>query len=377
MIRFPDPIYVTRPILPPLDAVTKRLAEVWASGWLTNNGQQQVRLEAALRGYLGVPHLALFNNGTAALMTAVRALDLSGEVITTPFTFPATPHVLAWSGITPVFADVEAARLTLDPRRVEEAITPQTTGILAVHVYGWPCDVEGLQQVANRHGLKLVYDGAHVFGATMNGLGIGTFGDITMFSFHATKLFHTAEGGALACRDADLLGKIGRLRNFGILDPETVDCVGLNGKMSELQASVGLAVLDYLHEEIAKRKALFELYQRLLGNVAGITVLTGPAGVERNYQYCVIRVDEDRFGCSRNAVHDELHRHNVISRKYFFPLCSDYTCYRHLPSADSSRLPIARAAANEVLCLPLYGTLAPDAVEGICEIVATRKGCAV
>jgi dTDP-4-amino-4,6-dideoxygalactose transaminase len=376
MMRFASPIYVTRPLLPPLDAVTARLADVWASGWLTNNGQQQERLEGALRAYLGVPQLSLFNNGTIALLTAVRALELSGEVVTTPFTFPATPHALAWSGITPVFADVDAVRLTLDPVQVEQAITPRTTGILGVHVYGQPCDVEGLQRVADRHGLKVVYDGAHAFGTRVGGAGIGTFGDITMFSFHATKLFHTAEGGALACRDGQRRAQIDRLKNFGIVDPETVSCVGLNGKMNELQAVVGLAVLDCLQDEIERRRTLLELYRRLLGNTAGITLTTDIQDVESCHQYCAIRIDEDRFGCSRDAVHRELHKHNVISRKYFFPLCSDYPCYRDLPSARPGSLPVAQRAARQVLCLPLYGSLDPAAVEAICEIVMALQGCA-
>jgi dTDP-4-amino-4,6-dideoxygalactose transaminase len=374
MTRFPEPIYVTSPLLPPLEAVMARLAEVWSSGWITNNGRQQELLESALRAYLGVSQLSLFNNGTIALFTALRALDLRGEVITTPFTFPATPHALAWSGVTPVFADVDPVRLTLDPARVEEAITPQTTGILGVHVYGLPCDVDGLQHVAERHGLKVVYDGAHAFGTTVNGAGIGTFGDITMFSFHATKLFHTAEGGALACCDEAMRHRINQLKNFGIIDPETVLSIGLNGKMNELQAALGLAVLDCLQAEIAKRKALLDLYRRRLSAVPGVSMVDEPPGVESSYQYCAIRIDEARFGCSRDGVHRELLKHNVISRKYFFPLCSDYACYRDLPSADPARLPVARKAALQVLCLPLYGSLPLPAVQCICEIIAACQG---
>jgi dTDP-4-amino-4,6-dideoxygalactose transaminase len=374
MMPFDEPIYVTSPLLPPLEAVTARLADVWSSGWITNNGRQQELLESALRAYLRVPQLSLFNNGTIALFTALRALDLRGEVITTPFTFPATPHALAWSGVTPVFADVDPVRLTLDPARVEEAITPQTTGILGVHVYGIPCDVDGLQQVADRHGLKLVYDGAHAFGTTVNGAGIGTFGDLTMFSFHATKLFHTAEGGALACRDGAMRDRINQLKNFGIIDPETVSSIGLNGKMNELQAALGLAVLDCLPAEITKRKTLLQLYRRSLGSLPGVTMMEEPAGVESSYQYCAIRIDEERFGCSRDVVHGELLKHNVISRKYFFPLCSDYACYRDLPSADPARLPTARKAARQVLCLPLYGSLPLSAVQCICEMIAACQG---
>jgi dTDP-4-amino-4,6-dideoxygalactose transaminase len=374
MTPFGDPIYVTSPLLPPLEAVMARLAEVWSSGWITNNGRQQELLEAALRAYLGVSQLSLFNNGTIALFTALRALDLRGEVITTPFTFPATPHALAWSGITPVFVDVDPVRLTLDPACVADAVTSKTSGILGVHVYGIPCDVEGLQRVADRHGLKVVYDGAHAFGTTIDGTGIGTWGDITMFSFHATKMFHTAEGGALACRGEAMRRRINELKNFGIIDPETVTSIGLNGKMNEMQAALGLAVLDCLQGEIDKRKALLELYRRLLGGLPGISVVEEPPGVQGSYQYCAIRVDQERFGCSRDGVHGALLKHNVISRKYFFPLCSDYACYRDLPSADPARLPNARKAARQALCLPLYGSLPPAAVQCICDIVAACQG---
>jgi len=374
---FDRPIYVTSPLLPSLDAVHGRLAEVWASGWLTNNGRQNELLEVALRRLLQVNYLSLFNNGTIALFAAVKALDLRGEVITTPFTFPATPHALMWNDITPVFADIDPIRLTLDPARVAEAITPRTTGILGVHVYGVPCDVNGLQQVASRHGLRVVYDAAHAFGTTLDDRSIGSFGDVTMFSFHATKLFHTAEGGALVCADASLQERINHLRNFGIVDPETVDGVGLNGKMSELQAALGLAVLDCLAPEIAARRQLLDQYARLLQPVAGLHLVVNSPGVDSNPQYCAVRIHERVFGCSRDVVHAELMKYNVVSRKYFFPLCSDYPCYRHLPSSDPARLPVARQIARDVLCLPLYGTLDPAAVERICEIIAALQGATV
>ena len=377
MKPFDNTIYVTAPLLPPLEAVTRRLESVWASGWLTNNGRQNEILETALRDLLRVRHLSLFNNGTVALFAAAKALGLRGEVITTPFTFPATPHALMWNDITPVFVDIDPLRLTLDPARVVEAITPRTTGILGVHVYGIPCDVHGLQRVAERHRLKVIYDAAHAFGTTLDGAGIGTFGDVTMFSFHATKLFHTAEGGALVCADAALRQRINHLRNFGIVDPETVDGIGLNGKMSELQAALGLAVLDCVDAEVAARKRLVALYNRLLESVPGITVAASAPGIDSNPQYCAVRIDAERFGCSRDIVHAELLKHNVVSRKYFFPLCSDYPCYSGLPSADPARLPVARRAAREVLCLPLYGTLDPSVVERICEIISALQGAAV
>jgi dTDP-4-amino-4,6-dideoxygalactose transaminase len=373
---FAETIYVTRPLLPPLDAVMRRLAEVWSTQWLTNAGAQHEALEAAIRGYLDVRELSLFNNGTIALLCAIRALDLSGEVVTTPFTFPATPHALSWSGITPVFADIDPARLTLSPAQVEERLTPKTTGILAVHVYGVPCDVDGLQAVARRHGLKLVYDAAHAFGAKLHGRSIGSFGDATMFSFHATKLFHTAEGGAIACADPELRHRIERLKNFGIADQETVESVGLNGKMNELQAALGLAVLDCMGAELEKRRRILAVYRQLLGGVAGITLMPDVEGAESSYQYCVIRINANEFGRSRDDLHAELKAYNVHTRKYFFPLCSDYPMYRTLPSSRPEGLPVARRVVDEVLCLPLYGGLEMSAVEQICEIVVSQR-CSV
>jgi len=372
---FTEPIYVTRPLLPPLDDVRARLEEVWRSQWLTNWGDQHARLERALTDRLGVAQLSLFNNGTIALLVAIRALDLRGEVITTPFTFPATPHALAWTGVTPVFADIDPVRLTIDPARVEALITPRTTAILGVHVYGVPCDVEALAAVAARHGLRLLYDGAHAFGVRCGGRGIGTFGDATMFSFHATKLFHTAEGGAIACADAALRHRIERQKNFGIAGQELVECVGINGKMNELQAALGLSVLAGMDVEIDQRRAILAIYQERLGGVRGLTLMPELPGVENSYQYCAVRIDGSRFGRSRDEVQQTLKTYNVFARKYFYPLCSDYDCYRDLPSADPACLPVARLAASQVLCLPLYGSLEPSAVCTICDIMlSNRKG---
>ena len=372
--KFPEPIYVTRPLLPSLDAVQARLADVWRAQQLTNVGPQHEELTRKLAARLRVAQLCLFGNGTIALLAAVRALDLSGEVITTPFTFPATPHVLAWNGIAPVFVDIDPVRLTLDPAKADAAVTPKTTAILAVHVYGVPCDVDGLAAVARKHRLRLLYDGAHAFDVRVGGKGIGTFGDATMFSFHATKLFHTAEGGAIACGDPALAHRLDRLRNFGIADQESVECVGLNGKMNELQAALGLAVLDDIDDEIAKRRRLVDRYRSRLGGVRGLQLMPDLPGVEGGYQYCTIRIDGPAFGRSRDEVQDELKTYNVFARKYFYPLCSDYDCYRALPSADPERLPVARAAASQVLCLPLYGSLGVDAVDRICDILLSLGG---
>src|SRR5918993_1272346 len=366
---FDEPIYVTRPLLPPLGEVMARLDEVWASRWLTNAGAQHERLEAALRDYLRVPQLSLFNNGTIALMTAFRALNLKGSVVTTPFTFPATPHSLVWSGLTPIFCDIDPVRLTIDPAAVDAAVMPDTTAILGVHVYGVPCHVDALQQIADRHGLRVIYDGAHVFGTTIDGRGIGAFGDTTMFSFHATKLFHTGEGGALACATRELKTTIDNLKNFGILNQEEVGDPGLNGKMNELQAALGLAVLDHVADEIDRRAAIDARYRARLEGVPGLTLLPQLPGVTDSRQYFVVRIDEAGFGRSRDAVHAELKTMNVMTRKYFYPLCSDYPCYRDLPSAAAVRLPVAQRAVREVLCLPIYGTLTLDAVDRICDLL--------
>lgn len=371
MKSFAEPIYVTRPLLPPLEAVQRRLARVWESGWLANNGLEHVELQRALRAYLGVPYLSLFTNGTIALLTAIRSFGLHGEVVTTPFTFAATPHVLGWNGLTPVFADIDPDRLTLSPASVESRITSRTSAILAVHVYGMPCDVERLQAVADRHGLRLIYDGAHAFGTRVNGRGIGTFGDATMFSFHATKLFHTAEGGALACGDEQRAREFDHLKNFGILGPEAVDVVGINGKMSELQAVIGLAVLDCLGDEIARRETLVRTYRRLLGPLPGITFTPELPGVEMVPQYCAVQIDEALFGTSRDGVFDMLRGYNVHARKYFYPLCSDFDCYRTLPSSAPDGLPVASRVARQALCLPLYGALPETAVEQIAEAIAS------
>lgn len=366
---FDDPIFVTRPLLPPLPEVVGRLEEVWASRWLTNAGAQHERLEAALRDHLGVPQLSLFNNGTIALMTAVRALGLSGSVVTTPFTFPATPHSLVWSGLTPVFCDIDPSRLTIDPAAVEAAIRPDTSAILGVHVYGVPGHLDELQAIADRRGLKLLYDGAHVFGTTVGGRGIGAFGDVTMFSFHATKLFHTAEGGALACGTPALKAAIDHLKNFGILNQEEVDVPGINGKMNELQAALGLAVLDHIAPEMAARRAIVDRYRARLAGVPGLTLMPQLPGVTESFQYFVIRIDRAGFGRSRDEVQALLKTANVLTRKYFYPLCSDYPCYSGLDSARADGLPVAHQVVQEVLCLPIYGTLPLDAVEQICDLL--------
>lgn len=374
LVPFDAPVHISRPLLPDIDALSVKLREIWDSQWLTNGGATHDSLERRLREALKVQHLSLFNNGTIALIVACQSLRLSGEVITTPFTFPATTHVLSWNGIRPIFCDIEPDTMNIDPARIEESITPQTTGILGVHVYGTPCDVDAIQKIADRYGLRVVYDAAHAFEGEIDGRGIGTFGDVSMFSFHATKLFHTAEGGALTFNDPNLKARTDLLKNFGIKNPETVMMPGINGKMNEIQAALGLLVLDLVEEERNRRHRMAAAYRDRLRSLEGISFLDEIPGVRRSQQYFVIRVDRDRFGASRDRVHDELLKYNVMARKYFFPLCSEYACYRQLPSANASMLPNAHRAANEVLALPFYGRLGMDGVHRICDMLESCRG---
>lgn len=369
-LPFENPIYVTRPLLPAASRVAEKIEEIWKSQWLTNNGPQHQLLEQELTKTLRVPYLSLFNNGTIALIVACQSLGLTGEVITTPFTFPATPHVLTWNNIKPVFCDIDPVTMNIDANKIESLITPQTTGILAVHVFGTPCDIDKIQDVADRHGLRVVYDAAHAFGVEIDGRGIGTFGDISMFSFHATKLFHTAEGGALTFNNQELKSRIDLLKNFGIKNEEEVMMPGINGKMNEIQAALGLVVLDYIDDERQKRKMLDNKYRECLKGVEGISCLDNDTlGVKNSYQYFVIRVDEKLFGRSRDYVYEGLKKYNVFSRKYFYPLCSDYDCYKQLSSAKNDNLQVANNVAREVLSLPFYGGLSGEYIERICQIL--------
>lgn len=374
---FPSPLYVTRPLLPDIDQIQVKLKEIWTSQWLTNNGPQHDLLEQELTETLKVPYLSLFNNGTIALIVACQSLGLSGEVITTPFTFPATPHVLTWNNIKPVFCDIDPMTMNIDADKIEALITPQTTGILAVHVFGTPCDTAKIQEVADRHGLRVIYDAAHAFGVEIVGQGIGTFGDISMFSFHATKLFHTAEGGALTFNNKELKSRIDLLKNFGIKNEEEVVMPGINGKMNEIQAALGLVVLGCIEEERQKRKVLSEKYKECLKDIEGVSCLDNEKpGIRNSYQYFVVRIDGKYFMHSRNYVYEELRKFNIFARKYFYPLCSNYDCYKHLPSTAAENLPVATKVSHEVLALPFFGGLTEEDVENICQIlmhIQTRR----
>ena len=364
---FDAPIYVTRPLLPDLDQYSSHLEEIWESGWLSNGGAKSRELDEALCTYLQAQNLSLFNNGTIALITACQALRLSGEVITTPFTFPATPHVLSWNQITPVFADIDPVTLTIDPGKIEPLITSKTSGILGVHVYGMPCAVDAIQEIADFYGLKVVYDAAHAFGTTVSGVPIAEFGDATMFSFHATKLFHTAEGGALVLRDPALRQRVELLKNFGIKDEATVIMPGINGKMNELQAALGLITLREVPREKLARVAVAQVYRERLRDLPGISIFDIPEIVSNSQQYFIIRVKQSDCGVSRDELYERLQDFNVFARRYFHPLCSEYGCYKALPSSNPNNLPMAHRAAQEVLSLPFYGALGQDNAHRICD----------
>lgn len=368
--RFPEPVFVTRPTMPSLAAYTEILSEVWESRWLTNNAAVHERLERALREYLGVEHLALFSNGTLALLIALQALGIEeGEVITTPFTFPATPHVILWNRLRPVFCDIEPDAFNLDPARVEAAITPATRAILPVHVYGNPCRVEALEELARKRGIPVVYDAAHTFGARYRGRALSAWGDMAMLSFHATKLFTTGEGGALVCRDAELLQRVRFFKNFGIADEETVIGPGINGKMCELQAAFGLLQLGGVDNEIARRRAVAEVYRSGLAGIPGIRIPAEAPETQHNYAYFPILVDPERYALHRDDLYTRLRECNVITRKYFHPLCSHIPCYAGLPSAAPANLPVAEEVARRILCLPIYGALDLDDAARICGLI--------
>ncbi len=367
---FPEPIYVMRPTMPDLELYCKKLEGVWQRKWLTNKGPLHDELESRLCNYLGVEQLSLFCNGTLALLLALQALEIDGgEVITTSFTFPATAHVLHWNRTQPVFCDIQPGTFNLNPECVEELITPATRAIVPVHVFGNPCDVEALRDIADKHGLRLIYDAAHAFGVRLKGRSLLRWGDMSALSLHATKLFSTAEGGAVVAGTATLKKRIDFLKDFGIADEETVIGPGINGKMTELQAAYGLLALENVGREIANRRACALAYRERLASVLGLTFLDDLPGVESNYSHFPILVDADAYGMGRDDLHETLKRFNVHTRKYFYPLCSRFPCYSEHPSAHPRRLPVAERVAAQVLCLPIYGSLGVDAVDAICTIL--------
>ena len=369
--RFEQPVYVTRPTLPRLEDLARRLEPAWERGWLTNNGALHDELRESLRTYLDVEHLSLCCNGTVALLLALQSARITGgEVITTPFTFPATPHALYWNRVRPVFCDVTPHDFNLDPARIEALIGSETRAILPVHVFGYPCDVDAIQEIADRHGLAVLYDAAHAMGVRRQGQSILDWGDYSILSFHATKLFSTAEGGAVVSRSEAARVRVDHLKNFGIVDEETVIGPGINGKMNELQAAFGLLQLEGIEREIENRGKLTELYRARLRDVPGLTFHEDRPGVRHNYAYFTLLIDEEAFGMSRDELWETLKLFNVVTRKYFSPLCSHFPCYSALPSAQRENLPVAEDVARRILSIPLYGTLAPESVEQLCAILA-------
>lgn len=372
---FDKPVYVTRPMLPDLDKVIEKLKAIWQSKWLTNHGDLHCELEEKLQVVLKVRNVSLFNNGTIALLTALKALELpvGSEVITTPFTFPATVHCIAWNGLKPVFCDIEPDTMTIDAHKIEGLINKNTSAILGVHVYGFPCDTEKIQSIADKYDLKVIYDAAHAFTTEINGKGIGTYGDISMFSFHATKLFHTLEGGCLSYKDDQYIDKLYYLRNFGIKNEEEVVEIGINGKMNEIQAAIGLLNLDLIEEEKLKRKEIQNVYIKHLALLNGITLSELLKNTTDSMGYFVVKIGQKEFGISRDEIYDTLKKYNVFARKYFYPLCSDYEPYKHLKSSNKMNLPVANKIKDEVLCLPFYGDLGAVNAGKICKILEHIK----
>lgn len=344
------------------------LQKIWSNKVLTNGGPFHQQLEQALCEYLGVQHLALFSNGTLGLVTALQALRITGEVITTPYSFVATAHSLLWNGIKPVFADVDPHTLNLDPAKIEAAITPQTTAIMPVHCYGHPCDVQAIQKIADNYNLKVIYDAAHAFGVQDAGGSVLRHGDLSVLSFHATKVFNTFEGGAIICPDAKTKQRIDHLKNFGFVDEVTVVAPGINGKMSEINAAFGMLQLQYVGGALAKRQAVDSAYRKALKDVPGISCMQVSGQTVSNHSYFPIMVEAD-YPISRDALYQKLKDHYIFARRYFYPLITDFPMYRGMPSAHRANLPVATAAAQKVLCLPIYPELAEHELQRITQLI--------
>jgi dTDP-4-amino-4,6-dideoxygalactose transaminase len=363
------PIFVTRPFLPPFEEFSESLKKIWDNKWLTNDGEFHQRFEKEVAEFLGVKYVSLFTNGTLALITALQTLRITGEVITTPFSFVATTHALWWNTIKPVFVDIEPDYCNIDADKIEAAITPQTTAILPVHVYGNPCQMDKIQKIADIYGIKVIYDAAHAFGVTLNNTSVLNFGDLSILSFHATKVFNTFEGGAIVCHDEKTKQRIDFLKNFGFSDEVTVVAPGINAKMNEFQAALGLHQLKYFHEVVRVRKTIALLYREQLKNIDGVRFLSENPEVYTNYSYFPIFIDKKHYGSSRDEVYSLLKKNNIYTRRYFYPLISKFPIYRGLPSSSVENLPTAERIGNEVLCLPIYPDLSHDDVSRICKII--------
>ena len=365
------PIFVTQPYLPPLDEFIPYLEQIWDNKILTNCGPFHQKLEESLCEYLGVEHIALFANATIALVTALQSLRITGEVITTPYSFVATSHSLLWNGIKPVFVDIDPNTLNLDPAKIEAAITPQTTAIMPVHCYGYPCDAEAIQKIADNYNLKIIYDSAHAFGVKDASGSILRHGDLSVLSFHATKVFNTFEGGAVVCPDAKTKIRIDQLKNFGIVGEVNVVAPGINGKMSEFNAALGLLQLKHMAHAIARRKAIDAAYSERLKGVKGIRCLNKACADVGNYAYFPILV-EASYPLSRDELYQKLKDINIHPRRYFYPLISDFPMYRGLPSAHRENLPVATQAAQQILCLPIYPDLDMLVIDEVTRLIAAQ-----
>lgn len=363
------PLNVTSPLLPNLDEFSQMLKVIWESKWITNNGYFHQQLEEALCAYLKVPYISLFTNGTLPLLTALQALRVSGEVITTPYSFVATTHSIWWNGLRPVFVDIDPSNCGMDPDRIEAAITPRTTAIMPVHCYGKPCDIVRIQQIADKYGLKVIYDAAHCFGVEVNGKSILEYGDISTLSFHATKVYNTVEGGAMVVHDAATKQRIDYLKNFGFESETEVIAPGINSKLDEVRAIYGLLNLRQVDQAIEARHRVAIRYREALRSVHGIRYFDDMPGVRHNYSYFPIFVEASSYGMSRDELFNKLRQHNIISRRYFYPLISTFSTYRGLPSATSENLPNATRIANEVICLPIHHELSNEDVDKVIEVI--------
>ena len=365
-----DIITVTSPLLPNLDEFTESLKEIWESKWITNNGQFHQKLEAALAEYLKVPYVSLFTNGTLPLLTALQALRITGEVITTPYSFVATTHALWWNGIKPVFVDIDPSTGNIDPQKIEAAITPRTTAILPVHVYGKPCDTEAIQAIADKYGLKVIYDAAHAFGVEVNGESLLNAGDMSTLSFHATKVFNTIEGGAMVMHDEKTKQRIDYLKNFGFANEIEVVGPGINSKMDEIRSAYGLLNLKQVDAAIAARQKVAVAYREALRNVDGISFWDDMPGVRHNYSYFPIFVDAEKYGMTRDELYMKMKDQGVWGRRYFYPLISEFSTYRGLESSYPENLPNAHMMADTVICLPMHHALTEEEIDKIIMVIS-------
>ena len=362
-------ITVTSPLLPPLEEFIPYIEEIWKSKWITNNGQFHRQLEAALAEYLGVKYVSLFTNGTLPLITALQALGIKGEVITTPYSFVATTHALWWNGIKPVFVDIDPETCNLDPEKIEAAITEKTTAIMPVHCYGVPCDTKKIQAIADKHGLKVIYDAAHAFGVQVKGESILKAGDMSTLSFHATKVFNTVEGGALVCHDAETKKQIDFLKNFGFNGETEVVAPGINSKMDEIRSAYGLLNLKQVDKAIEARHRVADYYRSVLRTVKGVKVFEDVAGVRHNYSYFPILINAEEYGMTRDELYFKMKEQNVLGRRYFYPLISTFDTYKSLESSNTANLPVATRIADEVICLPMYYGLTNEDLERVLTVI--------